>query len=339
MPVYRQEKRFLTFCRELFSGGTLSVTPPVSDPAFRGLSRGGQEYLAGLLSRTAVQYLLEKGATAPGTLMRNGTRDNDYSILRGQVQLSFSRALYRMLLDCYGRTDSPPQEFAFSCGDQLILLLLVERYAPGAGRSANLSVLFHRYAAENSYLPGLAYFTRIHKVYTATFGKCFLEQPNAAELLYALRNQIRDSFFQQFQRCLNETPYPRLVAIGEQLKATLAPLFEFVLAHGHAELLEPYCECYELLFRQGPHTTRLAEIVARAAPHRHRYDRAKALAGLLPLYEWVRRLDAVHQRSVRSRAWDEDYESMNVFKRSYKGVGHGTRTYARATLDLLANVV
>ena len=341
LRIHPEEADFLNFSRGLFEGNRRYGRDPGSDSGFKGLSGGGQEYLASLLNKKAIQYLLEKGGAVAGTVMRNGERVNNFSLLSHPLKPSFSRWLYHTLLNLYDRSRPLPPEPGFTCGDQVILLYLTERLMETGSRGYGGSEKFYEYVQGHAYIPRLV-FPGSHNggdSMPPALAEMFFKRPNAPAVLYGLRSIIRDHLARRINGCLESGRYQALISLGQNMQAAVGALFDWSMENGHPELLGPYCEACGMLFRGGPHSEDLARIVDRDVRPGYTSDRQKALDGLLPLYDWVGRLDTIHGKSLKSRAWDDDFEVMNVFKKSYRDISEQARQNARATVGYLENVV
>ncbi len=339
MMVYQQELSFLRFAADLMSGKRAGPAEEPQDGrrAFKGLSLEGQLFLKELLSSKVMAHLLETGGSVQGTAVTGG-RQISCSVFSPLPGLRFTRNLYSMLLTLFDPSHPLPDTPDFSPADEVVLNALLEDQVKV--NACNLPGEWTASACANALLPAVCGLdgnpgidTDFQSLITRFFG-----DDAGSHLFFFLRFTVRDQLLRQFDTILQHPDPGRISAYGRSLEQLLSGLFRNFTKNGSMELFDPFCQLFDTLFQSD-----LSRIIESSVIEKqnldYEADKAKIRARLAPLFSWTEALNAINEEAVKTRAWDENVNAMNRFKRSFSAISGRARENAQKTMAYLENIL
>ena len=338
--VYSQEIHFLNFSTALLLPGIggMGMERHEHDPEFKGLGREGQNYLKMLLSKRAMAFLLENGAAVPGTAVSDQKRISHYTFFTRPAPFIFSKDLYRVILHLFNNDNLLPGVPYFTPADQIILTLILENHFDSPRDFINRDdagfILSHSLTGRICFLDKATDLQiEPERLVTACHNR-----DTCNHYFYCLRFLIRNNLLRQFRAILETDAVQEAETYGETLQMLLHHLFDHLLKQNRMEAFEPFCQTIDHLFEDtGPDLIEEKLISPQALAHTA--DKIRARKKLIPMFEWIGQIISIQNQAIQTRAWDENFESMNIFKRSYGLIRESSLNRAQQTLDYLENIV
>ncbi len=322
MNVYEEEIGFLNFCRDLLSQVVFNPDTQNIHKGFKGLSKEGQVYLGDLFSIKSYQYVLGKGGVVKGEVLRNNKRVKDYSIVSHPVKLDFSNTLYQVMLALFDESRPLPEDPMFSCGDNIILLLLAELCFSDIQAPPQESNEIITKIAAHAFLPGLFFMGQLDSDASSFKASTerFINDQSGPELMFSLRYYMRDMLVDQIWDVINNQSYEIMVNFGSRLDSFSLPMFDIFSSNGFPELFEPFCQIYELLFHEKSHIEIINQKIQRDVKCEYESDENRARSKLYPFYSWVNELGKIHKKSLITGPFHYNFYSLIFFKQYYNRI-------------------
>ena len=213
--------------------------------------------------------------------------------------------------------------------DEVVLLMLtrhaLESPIPAFERGEALIAL--------GSLPGLFYYHQAKVEPQLTLE----DDPLLDHVLFALRDLLGHCWLENERSLLNWQAHSVDMKLLATWRASVwSTYFDHTRRARRLELLRPFCDLYARLFSNLGYARTVVDAIEMAGNFTSVSERQRVYGHMLSAYKWVTDLNDLFEQARRTMGWDEEHETLQIFRSQFARVPQTAREQARTLLDTLS---